>query len=169
MSRVDALLANFKQRNKASIATLAELRQERDARLAKAQGGQQGGGARAGGSGAGAGAGWCWWWQRGLPGLPCLACCRCNAHHLPSLASAAGRGGRGGKATAGRGARKAASTASGDASTASGAPAGADWKQRSRQAQPSLPLGVKIKAVVDFLRASAEPQQASAIAGTTSL
>ena len=165
MSRVDALLANFKQRNKASLTTQAELRQEREARLAKAQAAQQGEGARAGGSFAGAGAVCrqrCWG-----ACLPCLP----SIQGLPprSYSSAAGRGGRGGKAPAGRGARKAASTASGDASTASGAAGGADWKQRSRQAQPSLPLGVKIKAVVDFLRASAEPQQASAIAGATSL
>lgn len=62
--------------------------------------------------------------------------------------------------------------ASGDvsASVASGGGAAAatlDWKQRSRTAAQAVPLGVKIKAVVDFLRASGEPQRPAAIAAGT--
>lgn len=64
--------------------------------------------------------------------------------------------------------------ASGDvsASVASGGGAAAatlDWKQRSRTAAQAVPLGVKIKAVVDFLRASGEPQRPAAIAAGTGL
>lgn len=45
----------------------------------------------------------------------------------------------------------------------------ADWKQRSRTGQAAVPLGVKLKAVVDFLRASGEPKRAQAVAAATGL
>lgn len=118
---MDAVLAKFKQGQKAALKTQAEARQERDDRLAKAA--QQGGaGKRAAGKAAG------------------------------------GRG-RAGKAGSGEPTASAASGAS--------AAATLDWKQRSRTAQQAVPLGVKIKALVDFLRASGEPQRPAAIFAAT--
>lgn len=77
-----------------------------------------------------------------------------------------------GKAKAKPRARKTVSGASGDpsASVASGgalAAAAADWKARSRSGQQAVPVGVKLKAVVDALRASGEPQHPQAIANAT--
>ena len=47
--------------------------------------------------------------------------------------------------------------------------AAADWKQRSRSGQQAVPMGVKLKAVVDFLRSCGEPQRAAAIVTATGL
>ncbi|PSC73507.1 transcription initiation factor IIE subunit beta [Micractinium conductrix] len=115
MSRVQDVLAKFKQGQKAALRVQSDARQEREDRLAKA----------AGGGGAGRG-------KAKAPARP----------------------------------RKAAS-GDASASVASGGGAVADWKQRSRTAAPTVPLGVKIKAVVDFLRASGEPQMPSAVAAST--
>ncbi|PRW45019.1 transcription initiation factor IIE subunit beta [Chlorella sorokiniana] len=117
MSRVNALLAQFKKGQKNAIAVQAEARQEREERLAKAE--------------------------------------------------------QSAKAKAKPRARKTASAASGDASAsvASGgglaAAAAADWKQRSRSGQQAVPIGVKLKAVVDYLRTCSEPQRAAGITSAT--
>ena len=94
--------------------------------------------------------------------------CQLRVDHDPSSAVLAA------KAKAKPRARKTASAASGDASAsvASGgglAAAAADWKQRSRSGQQAVPLGVKLKAVVDFLRTCSEPQRAAGIIAATGL
>lgn len=158
MSRVQDVLAKFKQGQKAALRVQSDARQEREDRLAKA----------AGGGGAGP-----------LPRLAATSAPPLRRHRLrlcPAWCSGppvnptscrcvhAGRG----KAKAPARPRKAAS-GDASASVASGGGAVADWKQRSRTAAPTVPLGVKIKAVVDFLRASGEPQMPSAVAASTGL
>ncbi|KAL4857776.1 General transcription factor IIE subunit 2 [Chlorella vulgaris] len=121
MSRVNALLASFKQGQKKALVLQSEARQEREDKLAKAAAG-----------------------------------------------AAAGRG-RGAKAGAGRGrGGKTSSAASGDVSASVASAAGlTDWKQRSRSGQQAVPIGVKLKAIVDFLRAAGDPQKPAAIFAAT--
>ncbi|EFN56136.1 hypothetical protein CHLNCDRAFT_144778 [Chlorella variabilis] len=122
MSRVNALLASFKQGQKKALHVQAEARQEREDKLAKA----------AAGGGAGRGRG----------------------------GRAGGGRGRGGKAASAQSGEASASVAS-----AAGAGAASDWRQR--QAQQAMPLGAKLKSIVDFLRTAAEPQRPQAIAAAT--
>ncbi|KAL4448542.1 hypothetical protein ABPG75_005761 [Micractinium tetrahymenae] len=110
-SRVDQVLAKFKQGQKAALKVQADARQEREEKLAKA-----------------------------------------------AAAKAKPKAARPRKAASGD---VSASVASGGGAAAA---ATLDWKQRSRTAAQAVPLGLKIKAVVDFLRASGEPQRAAAIA-----
>lgn len=152
---MNALLAQFKKGQKNAIAVQAEARQEREERLAKAE---QTGGLPAGGAGRR---------RRAAAAAARLPARWLYSPYLTLPPPAAA------KAKAKPRARKTASAASGDASAsvASGglAAAAADWKQRSRSGQQAVPLGVKLKAVVDFLRTCSEPQRAASIIAATGL
>jgi hypothetical protein len=170
MSRVDALLASFKQGQRKALQLQAEARQEREEKLAKAAAGGAGGRL----------ASWsepltqCRRFRRPRRNRPMPATSACSSsavvapvvHSLPRCAAGRGRGrGAGGRGRGG----KATSAASGDASASVASAGVTDWRQRSRTAQQATPLGVKLKAIVDFLRARADPQSAQAVAAATGL
>lgn len=158
---MDQVLAKFKQGQKAALKVQAEARQEREDKLAKAAAGE------------GVIAHSCV--RRGRP-LPTSLSLPCPLHNdrlkvrfmqapTPPFVFAAKT-----KSKAAARPRKATSgDASASVASGGGAAATLDWKQRSRTAAQAVPLGVKIKAVVDFLRASGEPQRPAAIAAGTGL
>ena len=170
MSRVNALLASFKSGQKKALQLQSDARHEREDKLAKASAG--GGGGVASGQRHRQGSSGTLMWA--------TASCRCRALcvHPPCLELTqifhfAGRG-RGGRGGAGRGrGGKATSAASGYASASVASAAGmVDWRQRSRTGQQAVPMGFKLKAVVDFLRAAGEagePQKPQAVAAATGL
>lgn len=155
MSRVNAILESFKQGQRKALQVQAEARQEREEKLAKAAAGER--------FDAPAHRVAALLRPVGQSFAPCVAPA-CHSRTCCAAGRGRGRGaggrGRGGKAT---------SAASGDASASVASAGVADWRQRSRTAQQATPLGVKLKAVVDFLRARADPQSAQAIAAATSL
>ena len=184
-SRVDALLARFKTGQRRALQVQADARQEREDKLAKTEGGLRQG---ASGMAVAVVVGGVWIGQRlmlllssrrhtGTYGGPMkVTQCRCSREEWTGMR----RAGRlcapnqqtTGKAKSKPRPRKAGSAISGDASASvasGGGGAVADWKQRSRSGQAAVPLGVKLKAVVDFLRASGEPQRALALAAATGL